>query len=157
MDSVVEETGLNAAEKINKAFSEISQYKVQRKELFIMMLKTLYSSANLVFRDKMVRSRIKVVAPKLTKIIFQGVEQKIFKVISPDYAAEIILQLLIYLGEDFSRMIFKEDRSTGEMKKLVDKCSAYERAVERILGAKENTIHLIPDETIKQFYNKYKP
>ncbi len=154
IESVLEQAEMNAIEKYNLLYSIIGQYKAENKEVMIMMTKALYSDENIVLRDKMMRSRIKAVAPKLTRIISQGVSEGVFNTNYADYIPEMVMRIGIDLADEFARILSEEELNDKNAELYLERCLAYENAVARILGAQQGSLHIVDREIIKRFFEE---
>jgi len=154
IDEVLSNNRLNAVNKLNQVFILIGQYKVEKREVFIMMAKSLYSDSNIVLRDKIIKNRVKTVAKKISKIISQGITEGVFTTDSPDFTAEIIMQLPAYLGEEVAQLLNDKEHTGKKVKEMEKKFKAYENAVEKILGAQKGSICLFSDDIFKEFFTE---
>jgi len=155
INRVANDTDINAVEKINRVFSLISQYKAEEKEVMIMVSKALHKDENLILRDKMVKSRIKTVAPKLAEIINQGISERMFNTGPAEHIAEILLYLPIHVWDDIARA-FQNREPNHEMKNtIIKKYNTCENAMARILGVQEGAIKIVDSPVIEMFFEEY--
>ena len=152
IDKVLEEPEENAIVELNNIFNEIGQYKAQEKKVLIMMTHAIYDESNIVLRSKLTNRRIKTVAPRIAKIISRGIAEGVFVTANPEDIAELILHMGTPLGERFAEYILNNQLNEQSMNEYVNLCKAYERAVEKVLGASEKSLNLFDLKVIKEFF-----
>ena len=116
------------------------------------MTKALYSEGNIILLNKLTKSRIKTVAPKIARVISRGIDENIFHTGNPDYIAEMILYMSIYLSDEFARLALENKLNRENKKSLLEKCRTFEESVERILGAPNGSIIFCNKELIDVFF-----
>jgi len=92
--------------------------------------------------------------PEFSKIINQGIKEKSFDTLFPEEAARLILGLAVDLSESVPALILELDQNPENIGKIERAMKSYESAVERILGAKKDTVNIVNREIIKNFLEK---
>jgi AcrR family transcriptional regulator len=152
--TVLDESKENALAELNNIFAAIGEYKSENKKVMLMMVQTLYSDENIVLLSKLTKSRIKIAAPQIAKVISRGVKEGLFHTENPEFTAEMILTMSTRLSEEFAHMALKEELNTKNKKKYLEKCRAFERAIERILGVQDGTITFCNKKIINIFFKQ---
>ena len=152
IDPIVENSDMNAVEKFNTLYSTIGHYKAENRDVMIMLTKVLYADENVFLLNKMTKNRTRTVAPRLAEIISQGIDEGVFHADSPEFAAEMILQMGTYLGEEFGRMVLDGELGGEGRQRYVERCVAYEKAVAKILGTEEGAIYMFDRDVIDRFF-----
>ena len=152
IERVLEEPEENALVELNNLYASIGEYKAGNKEVFLLMTKALYSEGNIILLNKLTKSRIKTVAPKIARVISRGIDENIFHTGNPDYIAEMILYMSIYLSDEFARLALENKLNRENKKSLLEKCRTFEESVERILGAPNGSIIFCNKELIDVFF-----
>jgi AcrR family transcriptional regulator len=151
--SAVQDPQLTALEKLQRYFDTAVRWKTAEKTLMLELVKVWYSDENALARQKMLALMVKHVTPLFMQIIHQGVREGTFTVPYPEYASQVIINLVQPLGDTFARMILSEeamhDHALEKAKTLV---AAYNDAMERILGAPKGSIHLMDTEVLKEWF-----
>jgi hypothetical protein len=112
-----------------------------------------YSDENALARQKMMALMVKHVTPLFVEIINQGAREGIFTVPYPEYASQVIINLVQPLGDTFARMILSEEAMHDHaLQKAEALVAAYNDAIERILGAPKGSIHLMDTEALKAWF-----
>ncbi len=156
LKSMVEREDLNALEKLNQAFEITRNLKMENIDLVKTVMQFYYEEKNLLFRHKINANSIKLFVPEFIKIINQGIKEKSFDTLFPDEAARLILGLAVDLSESMPALILELDQNPENFVKIERAMKSYESAVERILGAKKDTVNVVNREIIKNFLRKLK-
>jgi AcrR family transcriptional regulator len=151
--AAVQDPNLTALEKLQRYFDTAVRWKTSEKTLMIQLVKVWYSDENALARQKMLVMMVEYVTPLFVEIINQGVKEGTFTVTYPEYASQVIINLVQPLGDAFARMLLSEeamhDHALEQAETMV---TAYNDAVERILGAPKGSIHLMDTEALKQWF-----
>ena len=154
IDPILEDSDLSAVEKFNRLFLTVGQYKAANKAVMLLLTRVLYAEENVKLLYKMSRHRIRVVTPKLAAILAQGISEGVFKVDNAVYAAEIILEMGNSLGDEFGRIVLEEELDDLHKQQYLDRCEAYDRAAERILGAEKGSLCMFDREVLGVFFEE---
>jgi AcrR family transcriptional regulator len=152
IDKVLHEPEENAIVELNNIYQEIGEYKVQEKKVLIMMTRALYNDNNIILRTKLTRKRIDIVAPRLSKVITRGISEKLFNTGDPDHVSELILNMGTPLAEKFAEYVLNDQLNQETMNEYLSFCKSYEKAVEKVLGAPEDSLNIFDLEIIKAFF-----
>src|SRR6516164_7302906 len=91
---IAENPALGAVKKLQAFFGEVIRWKSERQNLFVAMLPVWYAPDNLAFRLLVDRESVKRLAPLLSAIIRQGVDEGQFATAHPDQAGTIIFAIV---------------------------------------------------------------
>jgi AcrR family transcriptional regulator len=150
---------MNAIEKFNKVFQVATAVSLQNIDVFLVPLGVMYKDENTIIRVKMYRSMVEKSTPLLSSIIEQGIKEGVFNNPYHSDAAELLMQIVSNLDETICRLILHEDETLEQLAKImVQKTKLYLDAMERILGAPKDSLHVhILDnyeEMAKMLYKK---
>ena len=148
---IVEKDDLNAIDKLNQAYAVAGSVKLDNLELLKVLLKVLYDDKNISFRFKIYRSSIEILAPEFSKIIRQGVNEKVFNTPFPDEAASLIFEIANTFSERIPSLILGSDKNLKNLDKAEKEFRVYENAIERIIGAKKGSINIVDRRTLKKY------
>lgn len=151
---IVEKDDLNAIDKLNKAYAVAGSVKLENIELLKVLLKAFYNDRNLFFRHKMFMSNMEILAPEFSKIIRQGVNEKVFNTPFPDEAARLIFEIANTFSGKIPQLIMDLDKNPENLNKVEKEYRVYENAIERIVGAEEGTIEIVNRNILKNFSEK---
>jgi len=151
---IVEKDDLNAIDKLNQAYAVAGSVKLENIELLKVLLKAFYNDRNLFFRHKMLMSSMEILAPEFSKIIRQGVNEKVFNTPFPDEAARLIFEIANTFSGKIPQLIMDLDKNPENLNKVEKEYRVYENAIERIVGAEEGTIEIVNRNILKNFSEK---
>ena len=92
---IAEDAELGAAERLQLFFGEIIRWKSERQNLMVAMLPVWYAPDNLAFRLLVDRATAKRLAPLLSLIVRQGVDEHHFATAYPEQAGAIIVAVVV--------------------------------------------------------------
>ena len=150
---IVNRGDLDAIAKLNRAYAVTRSVKLENIELLKVLLKVLYDDKNLLFRYKIYRNSIEILAPEFSKIIRQGIKEEVFDTDFPDEAAKLIFEMAYIFSERVPKLLLGNDKNLDEAEK---KFRVYENAIERIIGAEEGTVKIVNRNVLKDFSEKIK-
>lgn len=151
---IVEKDDLNAIDKLNQAYAVAGSVKLENIELLKVLLKAFYNDRNLFFRHKMFMSSMEILAPEFSKIIRQGVNEKVFNTPFPDEAARLIFEIANTFSGKIPQLIMDLDKNPENLNKVEKEYRVYENAIERIVGAEEGTVEIVNRNVLKKFSEK---
>jgi AcrR family transcriptional regulator len=149
---VVEDPALDAAAKLEGLFGGIAQWKVERTELMLALIRVWLSDDNTLMRDKMWRRLDARLAPVLARIVEQGDAEGIFAVSSPASTARVMVALLHGLNDTAVRLFLERDEGGVTLADAEGLALAYTDALERILGTPAGTLRLVDRDALKEWY-----
>jgi AcrR family transcriptional regulator len=151
--SAVHDPHLTALEKLQRYFDTAVSWKTSEKALMLELTRVWYSDENALARQKMVALMIKHVTPLFMEIIHQGVREGVFATPYPEYASQVIINLVQPLGDTFAQMLLSEEAMHDHALQRAEMIVvAYNDALERILGAPKGSIHLMDAEALKEWF-----
>jgi AcrR family transcriptional regulator len=151
--SAVHDPNLTALEKLQHYIDTAVRWKTAEKTLMMQLLKVWYSDENALARQKMMNMMVEHVTPLFIQIIDQGVREGTFTVSYPEYASQVIINLIQPLGDAFARMLLSEEAMHDHtLQRAEMMVVAYNDAVERVLGAPKGSIHLMDTESLKEWF-----
>jgi len=153
IDRVLKEPEENALIELNNILAAIGEYKAENKEVMLMMARTIYSDENIILLRKLTKMRIKIVSPKLARVITRGISEGLFHTENPEHIAEMILTMSTHLSDEFARMAMEEKLNSENKKEYLKICRAFEEACERILGAPQGTITFCNKNIVDVFFD----
>lgn len=151
---IVEKDDLNAIDKLNQAYAVAGSVKLENIELLKVLLKAFYNDRNLFFRHKMFMSSMEILAPEFSKIIRQGVNEKVFNTPFPDEAARLVFEIANTFSGKIPQLIMDLDKNPENLNKVEKEYRVYENAIERIVGAEEGTVEIANRNVLKKFSEK---
>jgi hypothetical protein len=121
------------------------------------LLPVWYADENAIVRQKVQADLLKWAAPLLGRIIHQGIEEGILNTPFPDQAGEIVLSIVVALGDTFAELLFSPETTTGDLQRVVSTVAAYNDALERVLGTPKGSLSLIDVEILQEWFPQSEP
>jgi TetR/AcrR family transcriptional repressor of nem operon len=149
---IVQETHCSALEKLRRFFATVARWETDRKPFILGLLHVWYTDDNVIVREKVRDMTVKRVAPFLTTIVRQGIEEGVFTTSYPDQAGEMILSLIQSLQETFAAVLLSPEPDRDDRQRIDVTIAAYTDALERMLGAPSASLRLIEVETVKEWF-----
>jgi len=151
---IIKNDRMGAVEKFNTAFMSIRNLKFENMELMIMLMRTLYNDDNILLRHKMFRETISRMTPLWAEIIEQGVREGVFNCDSPLETAELIVAMSAHLNESIVPMISLIKDNPEYVIMIKGKISAFEKAIERLIGGTGNGINIFNTAVFDTFVKR---
>ena len=151
---IAEDPELGAAEKLQLFFGEIIRWKSARQNLMVAMLPVWYAPDNLGFRMLVDRATAKRLAPLLSVIVRQGVDEHRFATSYPEQAGAIIVALVQALQDAMAQhLLTAAGRSpvAPNVKEMVAAHGAHIEAIERYLGVPAGTLYRADARAVKNW------
>ena len=151
---IAEDPELGAAEKLQLFFGEIIRRKSARQNLMVAMLPVWYAPDNLAFRMLVDRATAKRLAPLLSVIVHQGVDEHRFATSYPEQAGAIIVALVQALQDAMAQhLLTAVGRSpvAPNVKEMVAAHGAHIEAIERYLGVPAGTLYRADARAVKNW------
>lgn len=151
--AVVQDPHLTALEKLQGYFDTAVRWKTGRKSFMLELVKVWYSDENALVRQKLLATMIKYNTPLFMEIIHQGVREGIFTTPYPEYASQMYINLIQSVGDTFAGMLLSEEAKPGNsLRQAETLVTAYNDALERMLGAPQGSIHLMDIKSLKVWF-----
>jgi AcrR family transcriptional regulator len=145
---IAEDPELGAAEKLQLFFGEIIRWKSARQNLMVAMLPVWYAPGNLAFRQLVDRATAKRLAPLLSVIVRQGVDEHRFATSYPEQAGAILVALVQALQDAMAQHLLTP---APNVKEMVAIHGAHIEAIERYLGVPAGTLYRADARAVKSW------
>lgn len=136
----VADPGRSAPEKLNAVFSGLADFKAERKDLLLALLRVWLSDDNAVVREHFRRGVLATMSPLVATIIRQGVAEGSFTTSSPDHAARVFMSLILGANEAATDLFVAHLDGAVTFEEVERTLTAYGDAFERILGARPGSL-----------------
>jgi len=145
---IAQDQELAATEKLQRFFGEIIRWKSERQDLMVAMLPIWYAPDNLAFRLLVDRATAKRLAPLLSAIVRQGVDEHQFATAYPEQAGAIIVAVVQALQDAMAQQLLT---GAAKVKELVATHCAHIEAIERYLGVPAGTLYRADARVVKSW------
>ncbi len=149
---IVDDPAMQGIEKLQRFFDASARWKTARKDYLLALLPVWYADNNAIVRQKVQADLLKWAVPLLTRIIRQGIEEGIVTTPFPDQVGEVVLSIVVNLGDTFARLLLSPEAKIGDLQRVVSTVAAYNDALERVLGAPTGSLHLISEDMLVEWF-----
>lgn len=142
LNAILEDPGLNAAQKLEKYFRSALHWKAERRDLMIAIMHAWYLDENAIVRQKAFdKGMLEQFVPILTRLIEQGNRDGSWNAPHAGAVALMSVYLLQSWGDTLSRKLLNSS-STITRAWLEETVQAYTESMERLLGAPAGSLTL---------------
>ncbi len=150
IDEIASRDSSTAIEKLNDIFAVSRRIKLDKIDEVLRITRLMYRPENLRLLDRIESATIDVAAPKIARVVKQGVEEGVLDTRFPEEASRLIFSMGADLNEETGKKLLDvEAEVDGD--ELARKYNAYEKAIERILGAPDGSIVVLEEEDLNKF------
>ena len=151
---IVDAKDLSAIEKMRRYFDTAGRWKVAQKKFMLDLFRVWRADANAIMRQKQEAASIKRIAPMLTEIIRQGIDEGVFSTKYPEQFGNIFVGLTHGFEDKFVELLLTDHPPPDAVQQLEALIGAYSDSVERILGAPSGSLPLGDIATMKEWLPK---
>jgi TetR/AcrR family transcriptional repressor of nem operon len=148
---IVEDSQLQALEKLRRFFNSAARWKVARKQFMLALLTVWNSDDNAIVRQKIAAASLAWYTPRLTTIICQGIKEGVLTTPYPEQVGGIVFTLLLGLGDEISKCFLSNGMNPESFEYIKNMVTVYTDAIERVLGAPPGSIELIDEPSLKEW------
>lgn len=132
---IVDAKDLSAIEKMRRYFDTAGRWKVAQKSFMLDLFRVWRADLNAIMRQKQEAASIDRIAPMLTEIIRQGIDEGVFSTKYPEQFGNIFVGLSHGFEDKFVELLLTDHPPPDAEQRLEALIGAYSDSVERILGA----------------------
>lgn len=152
LSPIADDPALCATEKLQQLFTAGGEWKSERRDLLIPLIRSWYAPGNDVARVRTEAAAFEQFRPLMARVLREGVAEGSMRVSSAEHAAVILSALLAGSTGAISRLLL--DRLDGrvpyeEVERFIH---AYNEAIERILGLVPGTFTLLDPEYMRAWF-----
>jgi len=153
---IAEDPSLTAVQKLETIIHAGMQWKSGQKDYMMAILRAWDSDENALVRQKTLRSSVHNIGELLNRVFQEGIDQGVFHTNFPGMAGKIVYALLTQMSDSLGYILLRVNSDPpgnnilafSEMEQVI---RAYTDSIERILGAKPGTLHLIDPEAMREW------
>jgi AcrR family transcriptional regulator len=150
IEPIVDDEGLDVLEKFGRVFASLEGWRMYDHDSLIF-LEVWHQDENAILREMSRRASLKSVTPLLAEIIHQGTRQGVFVTDNPFDVAEIVLIIGLSLAQAVEESLLEAEPGRDALELVERKIAAYERAVERLLGAPQDALRIYELDRVKRW------
>ena len=152
LQEIVADETLAAIPKWIQAFQVVGNWKIERKDEMIALLRLLQKDENVLLQHKMWMQVTQVLSPELAKIIAQGVEEGVFETEFIQDSAEIALAIAQPLRDTIYDTLLNPDKYDDPAALAWRKLASVQTAIERVLNAPPGSLPIIDEQTLAAWF-----
>ena len=142
LEPVVRDPRLSAMEKLRQIFASVNQFKTDRRDLVLGMIRVWFSDDNVLVRDRLRRRTAERLTPLLAAIVDQARAERRLRTSAPEATARVLVQLWLGLNELAGELFLDRATDTVAIEDVERTFGAYLEAFERILGLPDGSLPL---------------
>jgi AcrR family transcriptional regulator len=143
---------LTAVEKVRRFFSIISDWKTEKKSFLLRILAAYYDDNNVILRHRMKIETNRMMAPILSEIIRQGVDDGSFETMYAAEMGEIVLTLAQSLSEPLAQLLLDGEGQSTLLPMAEKRAIVHQYALEKLLGAPQGSLPIIEMTNLRQWF-----
>ena len=156
LQPMIDDPMLDAPVKFDQFFARTQSWKLANRVFLLDVMGVIYREENTVLRMKILAATMPIVVPQLAKIIRQGIAEGVYVVDYPEECAEILLEMGQGLAVPVAQLLL-HGPAHGEplevaLCALERRVLAYERSMERVLGAAVGSISILPPAQLRAWF-----
>jgi len=152
LQAIVSDPSLSAISKWQQAMQATGNWKIEHKDELLKIRRILLMEENVLFERKLRTQVSKMTSQALAEIIAQGVDEKVFAPQMIAEAADIVVTLVMSLGESVNVLLFNPENYEDPAALAQRKNTAVQTAIERVLCAPPGSLPIIDDQTLNAWF-----
>jgi len=153
LSPIVERADLSALEKLQCFFAETIRWKSAQQSLMLALLPVWYAEDNAGFRQKVNRAVARRLAPLLTAIVREGVNENSFTTAYPAQAGAIIIAIIQALQDALAEQLLaaRAPAQPARVNAAVAIYGAHVEAIERLLAIPSGALYRADATTVEEW------
>jgi len=156
---ITADADLSAREKFRKVYSQVGNWKVEQRDVFIELMRVMYDPKNNRLLQALNKMSLEKAAPYYAQIMKQGMVEEGWEIRYPEESARIIFHMGFGVAEQFSESFLRLEQASGEERQRIlnefsRKIEAYEFAINRLIGTEEEPLELYDLTIIDEFFQE---
>jgi AcrR family transcriptional regulator len=153
LQPIVHDPLLPALDKFQRYLATANRWKIGQKAFFLALLRVWFTDDNAIVRQKLRTTATREIAPLLSEIIRQGIQEGVMTATYPDQVGEMIASLAQDAGETIGALLLSFDPERDDMQRVERTVAVYTDAFERVLGVPAGSLTLVDDQTLKEWFD----
>ncbi|MCB0042786.1 MAG: TetR/AcrR family transcriptional regulator [Caldilinea sp.] len=156
LQPMIDDPACDAPTKMDQFFQRTQSWKLANREFLIDIMGVIYSDDNVLLRTKILEATMPIVVPQLARIIRQGMDEGVYDVAYPEESAEIVMELGQGLALPIANLLLKGPPEGVDLEEALQalerRVLAYERSIERVLGAADGSFCIVPPALLRAWF-----
>ena len=154
MQGIIADEALTALQKWSQAVIVLNDWKLERKEDILAIMRVMQQDKNVLLRHKIQTQTIRLLAPAYAQIITQGITEGVFETTFAQETAEIILTIVQTAREPIAEILLNPEQYEQPAVLIQRKFEAVTTAVERVLGAAPGSLSFVDPDLFKVWFKE---
>ena len=151
IEPIVEDENLTSIEKFNLFIATTANWKTERKDYLLPIMRVWYADENAIVRQKLQARGYALIAPILSGIILEGVQEGVMHTTYPDQVGVVVYSLMYSVGEKIAGIILSSKPADDDWPYLKKITAVYTDAIEKTIGVSSGILHIFDIETLKEW------
>ncbi len=143
---------LDARRKLEGMFAGISQWKAERTDLMLAIMRVWLSDDNVLVRERLRHATRVRLTPMLAAVVRQGIAEGTFTTGAPDHTARVLVSLILGLNEVATELYVARQANAVTFEHVECALTAYIEAFERILGLRAGSLTMVNGAALRQWF-----
>lgn len=141
-----------ALAKLDAFTGVMARWKSARREVLLAAARGWREEGNALPRERLRKLGQEWLASQLAGIIRQGCREGVFDAPDPDTAARLTVVILQDLQGSIMDWVLGRRPDAAERAVIDRRVDSYHQALERLLGAPDNSIHIVPRAALDEWF-----
>ncbi len=156
MVEIVDDESLSATEKWVLAAQVISNWKAERKEELLAIMRALQKEENTILLFKLQKKGAQLFVPEFARIIAQGIEEGVFDVEFMEESAEFTWAIQTAMSDTFIDIVLNPQYHDDPAATSQRKVAAMQNSIERLLGATPGSLPFADTQSFSAWFEDQK-
>lgn len=144
VEPIIADENLNAIQKFENYFARVNSWKAANRDYVLEIARALYHDENVLLRTRLRSYGQTVISERFARVIQQGISEGLFDVSEPEHTAQIILAMGQACADSMIEQLLTDSPDAVVVDQFKAMIAAYERSMERVLGAPIGSLCVIP-------------
>jgi len=149
-------TNFSPIEKVNKIMSINKRWEIRTGKIVFNFMKSVYNDENITMRRKIFRKNMSMMAPKINKLIYEGIQTGDFKIEPNELLGEVMININYTVNEEIAYALLNLEISEKNLLNLIGKLKIYETIYDNLLNVESGSVRIFDEESLKKLYFKAK-
>lgn len=152
LEALAAEPDRAAIDKLNGYFRSLADWKTDRRSEVVEAMRIRASDDNALVNQVLRSISVERIAPLLGQLVAQGTAEQAFTCPYPERAGRILVALIGDLDNAMFDLFFAVESGTAGLAEVEATVTAYESAIERILGAAGGSLTLVEPAVLRTWF-----
>lgn len=152
IEPILADPTLTASGKLVAMIGGLAEFKAERRELALGVMRVWLSEGNAIVRVKLRRLSSERQLPWIERIVRQGIAEGTFTTAYPEHLARVLVALMQGMGELVMELWVGRQDDTVTLEDVKRTFDAYQEAFERMVGVPPGSLRFLDEPTIESWF-----